>query len=205
MEPFIKITGIAAVLSLDNVDTDAIIPSSETQSVARTGYGERLFAGWRYLPGTRDKIADFVLNRSPFDQAQILVSGRNFGCGSSREAAVWALAQFGIRCVVAHSFGAIFRANCIRNGLLPVSLNSDAVERIQIGLLQDVQLTVDLEKSHVVCPDGSELPFHVESRDRQMLLAGVDEIALTLRKRKQIEEFRESDRRLRPWAYRPLL
>ena len=204
MEPFVHLKGVAAPLPIDNVDTDAIIPSRETQSVSRSGYGEKLFANWRYLPGTREINADFVLNRAPFAQAQLLVGGRNFGCGSSREAAVWALSQFGIRCVIAPSFGTIFRNNCIRNGLLPVTLPIKVVE----PLLSDLQacvgeaiVAIDLQACTVTGPDGAVHRFEIGALDREMLLSGADEIAITLQKRGLIEAFRNMDRTQRPWVY----
>lgn len=202
MEPFVRVTGIAAPLPIDNVDTDAIIPSRETQSVARTGYGEKLFANWRYQPGTRIVQPDFVLNRSPFDRSVVLVSGRNFGCGSSREAAVWALAQFGIRSVIAESFGTIFRNNCVRNGVLPIALPIGTVETMMAMLeAQTVSVTVDLERCVVVAPDGVEHDFTIDPIEREMLLTGADEIAITLKRRDEIEAFRERDRLARPWVY----
>lgn len=202
MKPFVRITGTAAPLPIDNVDTDAIIPSRETQSVARTGYAEKLFANWRYEPGTRVIQPDFVLNRPPFDRAEIIVSGRNFGCGSSREAAVWALAQFGIRAVVAESFGTIFRNNCVRNGLLPITMPLPVVEEAMDQLAKgDPTVTVDLEKLQLTLPDGGVHPFFLDPLEREMLLTGADEIALTLKRRPQIEAFRARDRAERPWVY----
>jgi 3-isopropylmalate/(R)-2-methylmalate dehydratase small subunit len=204
MLPFRQIEGIAAPMPIDNVDTDAIIPSSETRSVSRLGYGEKVFANWRYAQGTRAVIPDFVLNRPPFDKASILVAGQNFGCGSSREAAVWALSQFGIRCVIAAGYGTIFRNNCIHNGLLPITLPSDLVE----ALLQQLQsgttpnVAVDLEACSVRFPDGMPHRFTIGARDREMLLHGLDEIELTLRNRQQIEEFRANDQVARAWIYR---
>jgi 3-isopropylmalate/(R)-2-methylmalate dehydratase small subunit len=204
MEPFVRLEGVAAPMPIDNVDTDAIIPSRETQSTARTGYGEKLFANWRYAPGTRDVQSEFVLNRPRYARAQALVAGRNFGCGSSREAAVWALRQFGIRTVIAESYGAIFRNNCIRNGLLPVALPIAAVEAL-LDELQDEaqapQLAVDLEACTVRSPSGVVHPFEIGALDREMLLEGADEIALTLKKRPLIEAFRTRDRAQRPWVY----
>jgi len=206
MEPFVRLEGVAAPMPIDNVDTDAIIPSRETQSTARTGYGEKLFANWRYAPGARDVQPDFVLNRPRYAGAQALVAGRNFGCGSSREAAVWALSQFGVRCVIAESFGRIFRNNCIRNGLLPVELTIAAVEAL-LGELQDValppRLAVDLEACTVRAPSGAVFPFEIGALEREMLLEGADEIELTLKKRPLIEAFRARDRLLRPWVYAP--
>ena len=202
MEPFVRVNGIAAPLPIDNVDTDAIIPSRETQSVARTGYAEKLFANWRYQPGTRIVQPDFVLNREPFDRAVILVSGRNFGCGSSREAAVWALAQFGIRSVIAESFGAIFRTNCIRNGVLPIVLPIAVIEDALAQLAQgSARIEIDLERCDVTLPDATRHLFSMDPLEREMLLAGADEIAVTLKRRSQIEAFRARDRLVRPWVY----
>ena len=203
MESLIRVTGVAAPLPIDDVDTDAIIPSRETQSVARTGYAEKLFANWRYQPGTRIPQPDFVLNRPPFDHAAILVAARNFGCGSSREAAVWALAQFGIRCVIAESYGTIFRNNCVRNGVLPVTLPIDLVETLLEQLKGgSPSVTVDLEACIVIAPDGGRYPFAIEPLDREMLLTGADEIALTLKRREQIDAYRARDRTTRPWVYK---
>jgi 3-isopropylmalate/(R)-2-methylmalate dehydratase small subunit len=204
MEPFVRLKGVAAPLPIDNVDTDAIIPSRETQSVSRSGYGEKLFANWRYLPGTRVINADFVLNQAPFALAQILVAGRNFGCGSSREAAVWALSQFGIRCAIAPSFGTIFRNNCIRNGLLPVVLPIEVVEPLLSDLeacIGEAIVEIDLQACTVTGPDGAIHGFEIGALDRKMLLSGADEIAMTLQKRGLIEAFRIMDRAQRPWVY----
>jgi 3-isopropylmalate/(R)-2-methylmalate dehydratase small subunit len=206
MEIFERLEGVAALLAADNVDTDAIIPSKETQSVARTGYGKKLFANWRYLPGgDYNPNPEFVLNRPPFDKANILVSGRNFGCGSSREAAVWSLWQFGIKCVIAESFGTIFRNNCIRNGLLPVSLPISQLERLQDELRHapEALISVDLRDCIVNGPSGEKYPFSIGSFDREMLLNGADEVAVTLKRRGEIEAFRQRDRNLRPWVYDP--
>ena len=201
MEPFTIVTGFAAPLLRDNIDTDAIIPSRETQSVARTGYGEKLFANWRYAPGTRIENPDFVLNREPYRQALILISRDNFGCGSSREAAVWSLAQFGMRCVIAESFGNIFRNNCIRNGFLPVVLPPDVITALAAQAEIGARITVDLQRSEVRAPDGRTWPFTIGALERDMLLEGLDEVALTLKRRAEIEAFQSRDRQARPWIY----
>jgi 3-isopropylmalate/(R)-2-methylmalate dehydratase small subunit len=207
MEIFKRLEAIAAVLPIDNVDTDAIIPSRETQSVVRTGYGKKLFANWRYRRGGNyDPDPDFILNRPPFNRAQILVSGRNFGCGSSREAAVWSLWQFGIRCIIAESYGTIFRNNCIRNGLLPVSLPIGQLETLQAQLQSappHASLTVDLQDCTVRTAAGRTFHFEIGRFDRDMLLSGADEIAVTLQRRAEIDAFRQRDRDLRPWVYDP--
>lgn len=204
MEPFVKVTGIAAPLPIDNVDTDAIIPSRETQSVARTGYGEKLFANWRYEPSTRIVNPDFVLNKAPFDRAVILISGANFGCGSSREAAVWALKQFGIRAVIAESYGSIFYNNCMRNGLLPVTLSADEIQDL-LAYVEECNgassVVVDLEKCQVLAGDKC-FNFELAQADREILLTGADEIKMTLQRRNDIEAFREQDKALRPWLHR---
>ena len=208
MEPFIRIKGIAAPMPIDNVDTDAIIPSRETQSVSRKGYDEKLFANWRYYMETRDPKPDFILNQSPFNKAEILVAGRNFGCGSSREAAVWALSQFGIRCVIAESFGTIFRNNCVRNGLLPISLPSSKIKALFENLQRDDMepvMGVDLQDCVVHAPSGNIYHFEIGSLERELLMSGVDEISVTLEKRDMIDKFRARDRVLRPWVYNPRL
>lgn len=203
MAPFLRVEGIAAPLPINNVDTDAMIPSRETQSVSRSGYGERLFAYWRYETGTRVPRPDFVLNRPPFDRAVIILAGANYGCGSSREAAVWSHVQFGIRCVIAESYGAIFYNNCIRNGLLPVVLDAESVaEMIDVVTASNgaAMVAVDLE-AETVATEGRTYGFSMKAHDRAMLLSGADEIALTLKHRDEIDAFRANDRIDRPWIY----
>ncbi len=203
MTPFLRVRGVAAPLPVDNVDTDAMIPSRETQSVSRSGYGERLFAYWRYEAGTRVPRADFVLNRPPFNQAIIILAGANYGCGSSREAAVWSHVQFGIRCVIAESFGAIFWNNCVRNGLLPVSLGGEIVAQLVDTVTASngaALVAVDLQ-AQTVAVDGKIFGFTMKEDDREMLLTGADEIALTLKRRVEIDSFRARDRVDRPWIY----
>lgn len=205
MEQLRRISGVAAPLLRDNVDTDAIIPSRETQSVARTGYGEKLFANWRYEPGTRIETPGFVLNRAPYRDAVILVSGRNFGCGSSREAATWALRQYGIRCIIAESYGAIFRNNCMRNGILPIALEAGQCKALiadsEPGPGAGAVITVDLEACRIESPKGRSIDFSIDALDRQMLLEGLDEIELTLRHSHEIAAFRRRDAGGRPWIH----
>lgn len=202
MKPFVRISGIAAPLPRDNVDTDAIIPSNETRSVARDGYGEKLFANWRYEPGTRIEQPGFVLNRAPWREASLLIAGNNFGCGSSREAAAWSLDQFGIRCVIAPSFGNIFRGNCVRNGLLPVVLDANIVAQLT-DQAEDpaARFEVDLEHCLVRDASGAEHGFSIDALEREMLLEGLDEIALTLKQRPQIVDWQVRDRVARPWIW----
>jgi 3-isopropylmalate/(R)-2-methylmalate dehydratase small subunit len=202
MEQFVRIKALAAPLLRPNVDTDVIIPSREITSPSREGFGEKLFASWRYLEPDRRPNPDFVLNRAPFDRAQILIAGENFGCGSSREMAVWAIRQFGFRCVIAPSFGAIFQANCYRNGVLPVVLPKADVEALgreaEAGALE---LEVDLEACTVTAPGDRVLAFAVGSPEREMLLAGLDAIGLTLKRRDEIAAFQARDRAARPWIW----
>ena len=202
MEQFVRLKALAAPLMRPNVDTDTIIPSREITSPSREGYGERAFAGWRYLEPDRRPNPDFVLNREPFTRAQILVAGENFGCGSSREMAVWAIRQFGFRCVIAPSFGAIFQANCYRNGVLPVVLPKATVE--DLGRAAEpgtLELDVDLQACTVTAPDGRAFPFATPAPERRMLLEGLDEIGLTLKRRDEIVAFQARDRELRPWIW----
>lgn len=194
MTPFTTLTGIAAPLLRDNVDTDAIIPSREMKSTGRTGLAEGLFAPWRYSEG-RTPNPDFVLNQPDYARAPILLSGANFGCGSSREHAVWALAEHGIRCVIAESFAPIFAANCIRNGLLPVVLPQEAVRT-----LTGEMVTVDLA-AQSVSANGQSWSFPIETEPKAMLLEGLDGIDLTLKSLTEIEGWTREDRAARPWVY----
>ena len=197
------VSGVAAPLMRRNVDTDAIIPSREMKRVSREGLGEGLFANWRYADvAAREEAPDFVLNRERYRQAKILVSGENFGCGSSREHAVWALADWGIGAVIAPSFGEIFQANCAQNGIVAVQLPEDQVSALAGEAEQrELRLTVDLEAREVQGFGASALPFSMKPRDREMILKGLDPIALTLTEHSAaIEAFEQSDRTTRPWA-----
>lgn len=205
MEPFVTLTAVAAPLLRANVDTDAIIPSREMKSVSKRGLAEGLFAGWRYQEiGGREPNPEFVLNRPEYAGARILFAGENFGCGSSREHAVWALREYGIRAVIAPGFAPIFFGNCVRNGLVPVRLPGAAVEALAAQVEPDPQrcrVTVNLEMQEVVAPDGATWRFEIEPEAREMLLTGLDPVDLTLRSRAAIEEFWRRDRTLRPWVY----
>lgn len=195
--------GIAAPLMRINIDTDAIIPSREMKRVSKTGLAEGLFANWRYLdPGAREPNPDFVLNKAPFDRASILLAGSNFGCGSSREHAVWALKEWGIRAVIAPSFGSIFASNCLNNDVLPVRLDEDTIETIAAEVMEDPlanQVTVDLLKRRIVS-GGRAWAFQVGERERQMLLRGLSPIAMTLQSEDLITEFEADNARRRPWT-----
>lgn len=203
LTPFRQISGVAALLLQDNVDTDAIAPSHlHVPGLGRAGYEAILFGNWRWDPDGAPK-PDFILNQEPFGHAVVLIAGNNFGCGSSRETAAWALKGFGIRAVVARSFGAIFEANCLRNGLLPVSLPGDShaelVEDVRGASLPEVE--VDLERCALRAPSGTWHEFEIDHRDRDSLLKGDDEIDQILRRRPAIDRFGERDRLERPWLY----
>ena len=205
MRKFATLTAVAAPLVRANVDTDAIIPSREMKNVARHGLADGLFAGWRYTTiGGRDPDPQFVLNRGDYAGARILLSGENFGCGSSREHAAWALLEFGIRAIIAPSFSPIFRMNCVRNGMLPVCLPAATIAELaeSVAIAPQVrQVTVDLVRQVVSGPDGSEHAFDIDPESREMLLEGLDAIDLTLKQRGAIDAFTAADRDARPWIY----
>lgn len=201
MEKFIRLTGIAAPLFRPNVDTDAIIPSREMKRVSKEGLGEGMFADWRYSDvANRVENPDFVLNRAPFRQAPILLAGANFGCGSSREHAVWALKDYGVRCVIAPSFGAIFQGNCVRNGILPLVLPEPEVAAL-VAAAGPAPLTIDLEALTVHSADGRTLSFSIPPADREMLLEGLDAIGVTLKRLPAIKEFEGAYRTRHPWMF----
>lgn len=203
MEKFTKLVATAAPMMRHNVDTDAIITVDRLMVAPRARMGEYGFEVWRFLPdGSEDP--DFELNRPGFRGAGILIAGRNFGCGSSREMAVWALLGMGFRCVIAPSFGDIFATNCVKNGMLAVVLAQDAVERLA-GEAQSVAgaqaFTVDLQACTVSTPGGNLVSFSIADGDRETLLGGLDEVAKTLRLDADIEAFQIRDRAQRPWVY----
>ena len=205
MEKFTTLTAIAAPLLRANVDTDAIIPSREMKTVSKTGLAAGLFAGWRYRQiGGREPNPDFVLNRRGFAAARILLGGDNFGCGSSREHAVWALHEYGFRAVIAPSFAPIFYNNCIRNGIVPVRLPAATIAALaaQVDAAAGTShLTVDLAAQQVRAADGATYAFDIEPEARDMLLEGLDGIDLTLKHRAAIAAFAQWDRAARPWIY----
>ncbi len=202
MEKFTVLTGIAAPLPMINVDTDMIIPKQYLKTIKRSGLGRHLFDEMRHDENGAEK-ADFVLNQAPWREAVILVAGDNFGCGSSREHAPWALADFGIRCIIAPSFADIFYNNCFQNGILPVVL-----PQAQVDVLMDDarkgeggQLTVDLENQEIRRPDGSTVGFDIDPARREALLKGLDDIGRTLEKADAIVAFEEQQARARPWLW----
>ncbi len=201
MTPLIEVESLAAPLMRDNVDTDAIIPSREMTSVSKTGLADGLFAGWRYRgAGTREADPAFVLNDPRFAGARILVTGANFGCGSSREHAVWALAEYGFRVIIAPSFSPIFQNNCVRNGIAPVILPAEAVADLAELAARGEPIRVDLP-SMAVSAAGHRWLFALEEEPRTMLMEGLDAIELTLKHASQIHGFRAADATSRPWVY----
>jgi 3-isopropylmalate/(R)-2-methylmalate dehydratase small subunit len=205
MRKFDKLTAVAAPLIRANIDTDQIIPSREMKAVSKSGLADGLFAGWRYTAiGGREPNPGFVLNQPAYAGAQILLGGENFGCGSSREHAVWALVEYGIRAVLAPSFSPIFYNNSVRNGLLCVKLPAERVAALAASIAADPAsrpITVDLEALRVVAFDGQSFAFTIEDEAREMLLEGLDAIDLTLKQRPSIEAYLASDRSTRPWIY----
>ena len=181
MQPFTTLTGIAAPLPRANVDTDQIIPARFLKTIARTGLGQHLFAALRYDDAGAER-PDFILNQAPYRHAEILIAHENFGCGSSREHAPWALLDFGIRCVIAPDFADIFYNNCFKNGILPIRLPRPVCDQLiaDAGLSANARLTIDLEKQIVVRPNGEEIAFAVEPLRRHCLLNGLDDIGQTL-------------------------
>ncbi len=196
-QPFPQpLTGIAAPLIVDNIDTDTIIPSREMRTTGRTGLADGLFAPLRYTDAkTRTENPDFVLNEAAYRDAHILLGGANFGCGSSREHAVWALAEWGIRAIIAESFAPIFHGNCIRNGIVPVTLG-----RADVEALAGAQVTVDLAAREVRAAD-MVLPFTLDGEAHAMLADGLDAVDLTLTQGDAIAAWTQADRRARPWVY----
>jgi 3-isopropylmalate/(R)-2-methylmalate dehydratase small subunit len=209
MEPFRIHSGLVAPMDRENVDTDAIIPKQFLKSIKRTGFGQNLFDAWRYLdpgepgqdPASRKPNPDFVLNQARYRGASILLARKNFGCGSSREHAPWALQQYGFRAIIAPSYADIFFNNCFKNGVLPIALPESTVSRLfdEAAAFSGYRLTIDLERQLIVEPDGAEIAFEVQPFRKFCLLNGYDDIGLTLRHADKIRAF-EAERLLKmPW------
>ena len=209
MNPFRTHTGLVAPIDRENVDTDAIIPKQFLKSIKKSGFGPNLFDEWRYLdhgepgqdPASRRPNPDFVLNQSRYQGASVLLARKNFGCGSSREHAPWALEQFGFRALIAPSYADIFFNNCFKNGVLPVALPEHEVAKLfdEVGAFVGYALTIDLERQVVVKPDGSRLPFEVQPFRKYCLLGGFDDIGLTLRHADKIRAFEAERLLIKPW------
>jgi 3-isopropylmalate/(R)-2-methylmalate dehydratase small subunit len=209
MQKFTLLKGLVAPMDRANVDTDAIIPKQFLKSIRKTGFGPNLFDEWRYLdvgfpgqdPDSRKPNPDFVLNQTRYQGASVLLARKNFGCGSSREHAPWAIDQYGFRCVIAPSFADIFFNNCFKNGLLPIVLPEAVVAQLfdEVSAFPGYQLTVDLERQVIVKPQGEEIPFEVQAFRKYCLLNGLDDIGLTLRHADKIKAFEAERLATKPW------
>ena len=201
MDKFTTLTGVAAPLPMINVDTDAIIPKQFLKTIQRTGLGKNLLYELRYDESGKEK-PDFVLNKPAYRKAQILVAGENFGCGSSREHAPWALLDFGIRCVIAPSFADIFYNNCFQNGILPIALPQADVDKLMDDASRgaNATITVDLESQEIHGPDGGCIKFEIDPFRKRCLLEGLDNIGLTLESETAISDFEQKAKAARPWA-----
>ena len=201
MQKFTTLEGVAAPLPMINVDTDMIIPKQFLKTIKRTGLGTALFFEQRYFEDGSER-PDFVLNQAPYRRAKILVGGENFGCGSSREHAPWALLDFGIRSVIAPSFADIFHNNCIKNGILPIELPADHVELLMADARAAGSLAIDLAKQSITRPGGKTIAFEIDPFLKTCLLEGLDEIGLTLQKAPMIATFEAAQRVSQPWLWR---
>ena len=211
MEKFVRLEGLVAPLDRSNVDTDAIIPKQFLKSIKRSGFGPNAFDEWRYMdvgqPGqdnsNRPKNPNFVLNQARYQGAEVLLARANFGCGSSREHAPWALLDFGFKAIIAESFADIFFNNCFKNGILPIVLPAGEVEALfqQVEATPGYKLVVDLPSQAVVRPDGHGIPFQIDAFRKECLLNGWDDIGLTLRHAEKIKEFEEKRRIDQPWLF----
>ena len=201
MEKFTKLTSIAAPMPLVNIDTDMIIPKQFLKTIQRSGLGKNLFDEMRF-DREGNEVADFVLNQPAYRKAEILVAGDNFGCGSSREHAPWALLDFGIRCVISTSFADIFFNNCFKNGILPIVMPQEVVDVLMADARKgaNARVTVDLETQTVTTSDGQSFDFTVDAHRKHCLLNGLDDIGLTLEKAAAIDSYETRAATLRPWA-----
>ena len=201
MEKFTTLTGVAAPMPLVNIDTDMIIPKQFLKTIARTGLGKNLFDEMRYtLDGA--EIPEFVLNQPAYRHAEIIVAGDNFGCGSSREHAPWALLDFGVRCVISTSFADIFYNNCFKNGILPIVMPAQVINVLMADARRgaNARISVDLESQTVTTSDGQVFGFEVDSHRKHCLINGLDDIGLTLEKAAAIDTFEKRNAALHPWA-----
>ena len=200
MEKFDTLTGVAAPMDMINIDTDKIIPKLHLRTIKRTGLGKFLFEELRYEPDGTEK-PDFVLNGAPYRDAKIIVAGDNFGCGSSREHAPWALLDFGIRCVISTSFADIFYNNCFKNGILPIRVTKEQLDALMADAsdVENPELTVDLVKMEIRRPNGVSVPFELDPFRRECLLDGLDDIGLTMQKADKIDSFEAKQTASLPW------
>ena len=203
MEKFTKLTAVAAPLPIVNCDTDKIIPARFLKTLTRTGLGKNLFDLLRYDPTTGEENPDFVLNKPAYRNSEILVAGHNFGCGSSREHAPWALLDFGIRCVISTDFADIFYNNSSKNGILLIKVSPEELEQLMEGAERgaNATMTVDLESQEITNSDGEKITFEVDSFKKHCLLNGLDDIGLTLKKELSISAYEEKQKASEPWLY----
>ena len=201
MDKFTVLEGVAAPLPMINVDTDKVIPKQYLKTIKRTGLGKGLFAEMRYKDDGSEN-PDFVLNKPAYRNAKIIVAGDNFGCGSSREHAPWALLDFGIRCVISTSFADIFYNNCFKNGILPIKVSPEDLEKLfdDANRGANATLTVDLEKQEIRGPDGGKVHFEIDAFRKHCLLNGLDDIGLTQQKKTKIASYEQKAAEARPWA-----
>ncbi len=214
MEKFNTFTGIIAPLDRSNVDTDAIIPKQFLKSIKRSGFGPNLFDAWRYLDAydaadenkSRKINSDFVLNQSPYDKAEILLARENFGCGSSREHAVWAMTDFGLKVVLAPSYGDIFYGNSFKNGFLPIRLKSEEIDSLfnSVQAKNGFKVTVNLEEQFVETEKNEKFEFDIDSGLKERLIKGLDDIGLTLDHADEIREYEKSRGKVTPWLFKEL-
>jgi 3-isopropylmalate/(R)-2-methylmalate dehydratase small subunit len=200
MEKFTTLRGVAAPMPMINIDTDKIIPKLHLKTIKRTGLGKALFEEMRYTPDGKER-PEFVLNKPAYRKAQILVAGANFGCGSSREHAPWALLDFGIRCVIATSFADIFYNNCFKNGILPIKVSQEILDKLMDDASRGANaiLQIDLEKQEITGPDGGTVKFDIDPFRKHCLLNGLDDIGLTMQKDKSIDAYEAKRKRDQPW------
>ena len=203
MEKFTRLAGVAAPMDAINVDTDQIIPKLHLRTIKRTGLGKVLFDEMRFDPDGTEKPG-FILNQEPYRNAEILVAGNNFGCGSSREHAPWALLDFGIRCIISTSFADIFYNNCFKNGILPITVSADELEALMADASdrENPVLAIDLEAREITRPNGAVVSFAIDEFRRECLLDGLDDIGLTMQKVDRIDAFEAAQREQQPWLYR---
>jgi len=199
MQKFNTLKSIPAYLPIVNIDTDMIIPKQFLKTIKRTGLGKNLFFEMRYDDSGKE-IDDFVLNQNPFNNSKILIAGKNFGCGSSREHAPWALLDFGITCVISSSFADIFYSNCFKNGILPIILNDDKIKELSEYAKRHEEISIDLNEEKIIY-GNSETKFKVDSFKKKCLLEGLDDIALSLKKLDKIENFEKDLRVKKPWIF----
>ena len=198
MKKFNTLKSIPAYLPIVNIDTDMIIPKQFLKTIKRTGLGKNLFFEMRY-DDNGNSLKDFVLNQEPYIQSKILIAGKNFGCGSSREHAPWALLDFGITCVISSSYADIFYNNCFKNGILPIRLTQDKVDILMEQANNKKLLTVDLEKQKIISEDGSLIDFDIDEFRKKCLIEGLDDIGLTLQKKEKITQYESTLKSSHPW------